>query len=62
LFLLEIALLELAVIVGIIVVGLAWLVGWIVWLVWSLFYLAWAGPPKESYDVDTWPIRQDPPQ
>jgi len=47
------------VIVGIILVGVAWFVGWVVWVVWSLFYLAWTGPPRDSYDIDTWPDRRD---
>ncbi len=55
LFLLEIALLGVAWSVGILLVAVGWLLGWIGWLFWRLFAVAWAGSPKESYDVDEWP-------
>ena len=55
LFLLELALLELAMVMGIVLVGVGWLAGWLGWLFWRLVYVAWAGRPKESYDVDEWP-------
>jgi hypothetical protein len=56
-FLLEVILLVLACVVGVALVAVGWFVGWLVWLVWRLFYLAWAGRDKESFDVDEWPDR-----
>ena len=57
LVLLEVGLLALAWVVGIVLVAVGWLVGWLGWLVWRLFYLAWEGHPRESWDVDEWPHR-----